>query len=157
MQFFEFFVGGFGLLRVVSNIDEVELQGFELSANFQATDWLTLFAGYALTDSEIKEEHRRPGRSATSRPTRRTTRLRSARQPDELERDKFGTVDARFALVNDNWSVALVGKNVTDERSTCRKSSRPRSSAATSSTRAPSVASPSRSVTSSEPTSERPL
>ena len=23
MQFFEFFVGGFGLLRVVSNIDEV--------------------------------------------------------------------------------------------------------------------------------------
>jgi iron complex outermembrane receptor protein len=32
------------------------------------------------------------------------------------ERDKFGTVDARFAMVSDRWSVALVGKNVTDER-----------------------------------------
>jgi iron complex outermembrane receptor protein len=60
MQFFEFFVGGFGLLRVVSNIEEVELKGFELSASFQATDWLSLFAGYALTDSEIKKNTVRP-------------------------------------------------------------------------------------------------
>ena len=31
MQFFEFFVGGFGLLRVVSNIDRVDLKGAELN------------------------------------------------------------------------------------------------------------------------------
>ena len=33
MQFFEFFVGNFGLLRVVSNVDEVEVYGAELNLN----------------------------------------------------------------------------------------------------------------------------
>lgn len=37
MQFFEFFVGGFGLLRVVSNIDKVELYGAELNLNAEVT------------------------------------------------------------------------------------------------------------------------
>ena len=32
------------------------------------------------------------------------------------ERQKFGTVDARFGVASDRWSVALVGKNVTNER-----------------------------------------
>ena len=32
------------------------------------------------------------------------------------ERQKFGTVDARFGVASDHWSVALVGKNVTNER-----------------------------------------
>ena len=32
------------------------------------------------------------------------------------EREKYSTVDARFALVSDKWTIALVGKNVTDER-----------------------------------------
>jgi len=32
LQFFEFFVGTFGLLRVVSNIDDVRILGFELGA-----------------------------------------------------------------------------------------------------------------------------
>ena len=35
MQFFEFYVGPFGLLRVVEAIDEVSLQGFELGATMQ--------------------------------------------------------------------------------------------------------------------------
>jgi len=33
LQFFEFFVGTFGLLRVVSNIDDVRILGFELGAD----------------------------------------------------------------------------------------------------------------------------
>jgi iron complex outermembrane receptor protein len=60
MQFFEFFVGGFGLLRVVSNIDEVEIWGQELSLNFAATDWLTLYAGANFNDTEIKKNVVRP-------------------------------------------------------------------------------------------------
>lgn len=54
MQFFEFFVGGFGLLRVVSNIDEVEIMGAEFGAELSATDNLNLYFGANVTDSEIK-------------------------------------------------------------------------------------------------------
>lgn len=54
MQFFEFFVGGFGLLRVVSNIDEVEIMGFELGAEANVSDYVNLYAGVNYTDSEIK-------------------------------------------------------------------------------------------------------
>jgi iron complex outermembrane receptor protein len=60
MQFFEFLVGSFGLLRVVENIDEVELQGFELAATWSATDWLDLFVGGSWIDSEINENRVRP-------------------------------------------------------------------------------------------------
>jgi len=60
MQFFEFFVGTFGLLRVVSNIDEVDITGVELGASWYATDHLRFYAGGNWTDSEIKENSSRP-------------------------------------------------------------------------------------------------
>ncbi|MDJ0927077.1 MAG: TonB-dependent receptor [Gammaproteobacteria bacterium] len=60
MQFFEFFVGTFGLLRVVGNIDEVEIAGVELSASWAATDWLSLYANGNLLESEINENRVRP-------------------------------------------------------------------------------------------------
>jgi iron complex outermembrane receptor protein len=60
MQFFEFLVGPFGLLRTVSNIDEVEIQGFEVGANWAATDWFSLSAGFNYTDSEIQDNSSRP-------------------------------------------------------------------------------------------------
>jgi iron complex outermembrane receptor protein len=60
MQFFEFLVGGFGLLRVVSNIDEVEIFGVELDASYHATDNLRFYAGANFTDSEIKKNSSRP-------------------------------------------------------------------------------------------------
>jgi iron complex outermembrane receptor protein len=60
MQFFEFFVGPFGLLRVVSNIDEVTIDGFEASVDWQANDWLSLYAGGNWTDSEIDKNSSRP-------------------------------------------------------------------------------------------------
>ena len=53
MQFFEFFVGGFGLLRVVSNIDEVEISGFEFGAEAVLTDNMNAYFGYNVVDSEI--------------------------------------------------------------------------------------------------------
>lgn len=53
MQFFEFFVGAFGLLRVVSNIDEVELYGAELNLSAEILDGWTVFGSGNVTESEI--------------------------------------------------------------------------------------------------------
>lgn len=60
MQFFEFFVGPFGLLRVVSNIDKVRLYGLEANVNANVTDWLTVYASGNVTDSKIRENGARP-------------------------------------------------------------------------------------------------
>ncbi len=60
MQFFEFTVGSFGLLRVVSNIDEVTIDGFEASIDWQATDNLSLYAGGNWIDSKIDKNSARP-------------------------------------------------------------------------------------------------
>jgi iron complex outermembrane receptor protein len=32
------------------------------------------------------------------------------------ERDKYQTIDARFALVSDSWTLAVVGKNLADTK-----------------------------------------
>ena len=60
MQFFNFFAGPFGLLRAVTNIDKVTLQGGELDFRWRATDGLTVFGGYAYTNGEIDEYKGRP-------------------------------------------------------------------------------------------------
>jgi len=60
MQFFEFFVGGFGLLRVVSNIDEVEIFGAELNLTARILEGWTVFGSANVTDSEIKANASRP-------------------------------------------------------------------------------------------------
>jgi iron complex outermembrane receptor protein len=159
MQFFEFLVGSFGLLRVVNNIDEVQLQGAELSANFRVTDDFRLVAGYSRVQSEIKANTSRPisvGNESPYTPDYTGTlgveldvpvgqngwRMQGSAylnlvgptwfhvvqsQDNETvafgtgnytnsERDKFTTVDARFAVASDNWTLALVGKNVTDQK-----------------------------------------
>ena len=60
MQFFEFLVGGFGLLRVVSNIDKVDIEGFELGADWAISlNWRT-GVGFNWLDTEIKENSSRP-------------------------------------------------------------------------------------------------
>jgi iron complex outermembrane receptor protein len=59
-QFFEFFVGAFGLLRVVSNIDRIDLDGAELSLGYQLTPDLTLSAATSYTYSRIDKNSVRP-------------------------------------------------------------------------------------------------
>lgn len=59
-QFFEFFVGPFGLLRVVSNIDKVRLYGAEASANLKVARGVSLFASGNYTDSKIRKNGARP-------------------------------------------------------------------------------------------------
>ena len=60
MQFFEFYVGPFGLLRTVEGIDEVTIQGFELGGSWQMTDGLRLDAGASTIDGEIDKMTVRP-------------------------------------------------------------------------------------------------
>jgi iron complex outermembrane receptor protein len=60
MQFFEFFVGGFGLLRVVSNIDKVDVYGGELNLTARIVDGWTVFGSGNITGSEIKKNSSRP-------------------------------------------------------------------------------------------------
>ena len=60
MQFFEFFVGTFGLLRVVSNLDKVEISGLELGATAHVNDHLRFYGGANFVDSEIKANSSRP-------------------------------------------------------------------------------------------------
>jgi iron complex outermembrane recepter protein len=60
MQFFEFFVGSFGLLRVVSNIDRVDLKGAEVNVNADLVKGWNVYAALNITDSEIKRNRSRP-------------------------------------------------------------------------------------------------
>ena len=60
MQFFEFFVGSFGLLRVVSNIDRVDIKGAELNLSARLADGWKVYASGNVTDSEIKKNAARP-------------------------------------------------------------------------------------------------
>ncbi len=59
-QFFEFFAGPFGLLRAVTTIDELEIQGFELDFQAELADGLNLFGGLGILDTEILENRNRP-------------------------------------------------------------------------------------------------
>jgi len=59
-QFFEFFAGPFGLQRVVTTIDEVEINGFEMDFTAYLTDNISVFGGAGFLDSEIKKNKNRP-------------------------------------------------------------------------------------------------
>ncbi len=60
MQFFNFFAGPFGLLRVVTNLDQVTLQGAEIDFRWLAGDSVTIFGGYGYTDGRIDRYDGRP-------------------------------------------------------------------------------------------------
>ena len=59
-QFFNFFAGPFGLLRVVSNIDKVEIYGAEIDFAWALNNYLTFSGGYGAISSEIKQNTNRP-------------------------------------------------------------------------------------------------
>jgi len=59
-QFFNFFAGPFGLLRVVTNIEEVEITGAEVDFAWAFHQYLTVSGGYGIIDTEIKENNNRP-------------------------------------------------------------------------------------------------
>ncbi|MBX3702325.1 MAG: TonB-dependent receptor [Steroidobacteraceae bacterium] len=60
MQFFNFFAGPFGLLRAVTNLDEVTIQGAEFDFRWRANDNVSVFGGIGYTDGEIDRYDGRP-------------------------------------------------------------------------------------------------
>jgi len=60
MQFFNFFAGPFGLLRAVTNLDEVTIKGAEADFRWRATDGFSLFGGIGFTDGKIDRYDGRP-------------------------------------------------------------------------------------------------
>lgn len=111
MQFFEFMVGGFGLLRVVSNIDQVDIKGFEASINYAATDWLSVYAGFNRNMSEIKKNAVRPdsvGNASPYTPDYTANAGASVTYPMSAGMDFVGSIDVSwvgptwFHVIQDN-------------------------------------------------------
>jgi iron complex outermembrane receptor protein len=104
MQFFEFVVGPFGLLRTVSNIDKVQIYGAELGASWVATDWLSFTAGGNYTHSEIKKNSARPDTIGNKSPyTPDWTATAGARFSWPLSKSLNFVVNADMTAIGDTW------------------------------------------------------
>ena len=67
-QFFEFFAGPWGLLRVVTSIDQLDISGSELDFKYALTDRIRLDGGIGFTDGEIKKNAHRPNTVGNNAP-----------------------------------------------------------------------------------------
>ncbi len=110
-QFFEFFAGPFGLLRVVTTIEEAEVQGFEADFNFVATDNISIYGGIGLLDSEIKENQNRPlsvGNDLPQAPNETANLGVSLEFPMAKNRSFFARADWQY--VGETWFHTLQGE-----------------------------------------------
>ncbi len=104
MQFFEFLVGPFGLLRVVNNIDRVRITGAELGLNAQVTDELSVYAGGNALDSKIKKMTSRPDAVGNKSPYSADYTLNFGTQLDAPVTEKFNLLArADFNVVGPTW------------------------------------------------------
>ncbi len=104
MQFFEFFVGSFGLLRVVSNIDRVHVYGGELNLNAKVTDEWSLFASGNYTQSEIKRNSSRPNTVGNKAPYTSDYTINLGTQYIRPLNDKLSlTLRADYRLTGPTW------------------------------------------------------
>ncbi len=104
MQFFEFLVGPFGLLRVVSNIDEVRITGFEVGANAMITDWLTMSSGFSYVDSEIEDNSSRPATEGNDSPYTPQFTFNLATEVDIPIRDEINFIGGIYVRwVGETW------------------------------------------------------
>ena len=162
-QFFEFFAGPFGLLRVVTTIEEAEVQGFEADFSWLANDYLSVYGGLGLLDSEIIRNDNRPLSEGNDMPQAPDVTwnlgsqlvmpfgsdkeffiradyqhvgetwfhtLQGEATPtiwqvffgpgltqdfSRSKRDAYGTLALRAGIDAENWSLAIWGRNITDE------------------------------------------
>ena len=129
--------------QVMVNIDEVELKGFDLEATANLAEGLDLYAGFALTDSEIKEYVFNPAAVGNKAPYISETTLNLGAQyvapvtsdlealvridynragerywdPENTTKNSpVDLVNARIALqdIDDRWVLSFYGKNLLD-------------------------------------------
>ncbi|HAU22029.1 MAG TPA: TonB-dependent receptor [Erythrobacter sp.] len=104
MQFFEFFVGAFGLLRVVSNIDEVEVYGAELNLSAELLDGWSIFGSANVTESEIKANASRPQTVGNKSPYTADYTINLGTQLDLPVSDTFDFVArADYRITGPTW------------------------------------------------------
>ena len=104
MQFFEFLVGPFGLLRLNGNLDEVSLQGAEVGASWAVTDILDVYAGWGYVDSEIEANSVRPDTVGNKSPyTPDWTASAGARIVMPLTGDWRLAASADVSAVGETW------------------------------------------------------
>ena len=104
MQFFEFLVGPFGLLRLNGNLDEVSLQGAEVGATWAVTDILDVYAGWGYVDSEIEANSVRPDTVGNKSPyTPDWTASAGARIVMPLTGDWRLAASADVSAVGETW------------------------------------------------------
>ena len=99
MQFFEFVVGPFGLLRVVSNIDKVDIYGVEFGATAHVTENFRIYGGANFVNSEIKVNSSRTDTVGNKSPYTPDYTLNVGADFDYPVSDSlsiFGRVDAQF-------------------------------------------------------------
>lgn len=110
-QFFEFFAGPFGLLRAVTTIEEVEIQGVEADFNYVANDYVSIFGGIGLLNSEIKENRNRPltvGNDVPQAPEKTFNLGASLEIPMNNNMNFFARADWQY--VGETWFHTLQGE-----------------------------------------------
>ncbi len=110
-QFFEFFAGPFGLLRVVTTIEEAQISGFEADFNFIANEYFSIYGGVGFLDSEIKENRNRPASVGNDVPQAPEETFNLGMQFDMPLRNNLGLyarVDWQY--VGDMWFHTLQGE-----------------------------------------------
>ena len=112
-QFFEFFAGPFGLMRVVTTIDEVEISGFEMDFNWALHQNFRLFGGIGLLSSEIKKNLNRPLSEGNDAPQTPEETYNLGAQFDMPLGDQWNLM-ARvdWQYVGDMWFHTLQGEEV---------------------------------------------
>lgn len=127
MQFFEFFVGDFGLLRSTSNIDKVHIWGLEASLDYKLSPILKIFASGNYTWSEIKKNSVRPYTVGNKSPATPDFVINGGVQmnaPMGQKLDLNGRVDVRvvgptpFSTVQNNTVPTVFGLNANYANST---------------------------------------
>jgi iron complex outermembrane receptor protein len=104
MQFFEFFVGAFGLLRVVSNIDKVDVYGGELNLKVEPVKGWTVFGAANVTGSEIKANASRPGTVGNKSPYTAAYTINLGTQLDLPVTDSINFVSrADYRITGPTW------------------------------------------------------
>jgi iron complex outermembrane receptor protein len=104
MQFFEFFVGPFGLLRVVSNIDKVDLYGAEFNVDAKIIDGWKVFGAFNVTDSKIKANASRPQSVGNKSPYTADYTINLGTQMEAPIADSFDLVlRADYRITGPTW------------------------------------------------------
>jgi iron complex outermembrane receptor protein len=104
MQFFEFFVGSFGLLRVVSNVDRVDVKGAELNLTGRIIDGWKVFGSVNVTDSEIKKNSSRPYTVGNKSPYTADYTINLGTQIDAPLTDSIDLLlRADYRITGDTW------------------------------------------------------